>query len=30
MIKSEMENAWKLEVPLEVDMGVGKDWLEAH
>ncbi len=30
MIKSEMENAWQLEVPLEVDMGVGKDWLEAH
>ncbi len=30
MIKSEMENAYKLEVPLDVEMGVGKDWLEAH
>ncbi|NHN27451.1 DNA polymerase I [Flavobacterium jejuense] len=30
MIKSEMENAFKLEVPLTVDLGLGKDWLEAH
>jgi len=30
MIKHEMENAFKLEVPLEVDLGSGKDWLEAH
>ena len=30
MIKYEMENAFKLDVPLEVDMGIGKDWLEAH
>ncbi|WP_298155880.1 DNA polymerase I [Flavobacterium sp.] len=30
MIKFEMENAFKLEVPLEVDLGMGKDWLEAH
>lgn len=30
IIKSEMENAYKLGVPLDVDMGVGKDWLEAH
>ena len=30
MIKSEMENAYKLEVPLDVDLGIGKDWLEAH
>ena len=30
MIKSEMENAFKLEVPLEVEIGVGKNWLEAH
>ncbi len=30
IIKSEMENAYKLEVPLDVEMGVGKDWLEAH
>lgn len=30
MIKYEMENAFKLDVPLEVDMGMGKDWLEAH
>ena len=30
MIKHEMENAFKLEVPLEVEMGMGKNWLEAH
>lgn len=30
MIKSEMENAYKLQVPLEVDLGVGENWLEAH
>ena len=30
MIKSEMENAYKLEVPLDVDLGIGENWLEAH
>lgn len=30
MIKNEMENAFKMAVPLEVEMGLGKDWLEAH
>jgi DNA polymerase-1 len=30
MIKYEMEHAFKLNVPLDVDLGVGKDWLEAH
>lgn len=30
MIKYEMENAFKLDVPLEVDMGTGRNWLEAH
>uniref|UniRef100_UPI0030EF9854 DNA polymerase I n=1 Tax=uncultured Flavobacterium sp. TaxID=165435 RepID=UPI0030EF9854 len=30
MIKSEMENAFKMDVPLIVDLGMGKDWLEAH
>ena len=30
MIKHEMENAFKLSVPLEVELGLGKDWLEAH
>ncbi len=30
MIKYEMENAFKLTVPLEVELGTGKDWLEAH
>ncbi|WP_414000051.1 DNA polymerase I [Flavobacterium sp. W1B] len=30
MIKQEMENAFVLEVPLEVELGIGKDWLEAH
>jgi len=30
MIKSEMENAFKLEVPLDVELGIGQNWLEAH
>jgi DNA polymerase-1 len=30
MIKHEMENAIKLAVPLDVEIGMGKDWLEAH
>ncbi len=30
MIKSEMENAYTLAVPLDVDMGLGDNWLEAH
>ena len=30
MIKFEMENAFKLEVPLVVDLGMGANWLEAH
>jgi DNA polymerase I len=30
IIKHEMEHAFKLEVPLEVEMGIGKNWLEAH
>jgi DNA polymerase-1 len=30
MIKQEMESAFVLDVPLEVDMGEGKNWLEAH
>ncbi|WP_016988561.1 DNA polymerase I [Flavobacterium sp. ACAM 123] len=30
MIKQEMENAFKLDVPLTVELGMGKDWLEAH
>ena len=30
LIKSEMENAYKLDVPLDVDLGVGNNWLEAH
>uniref|UniRef100_UPI00404A9F44 DNA polymerase I n=1 Tax=Flavobacterium sp. TaxID=239 RepID=UPI00404A9F44 len=30
MIKEEMENAFKLDVPLIVDLGLGKNWLEAH
>ncbi len=30
LVKTEMENAYKLEVPLDVDMDVGDNWLEAH
>lgn len=30
LVKHEMENAITLDVPLKVDMGVGKNWLEAH
>ena len=30
MIKQEMEHAFKLDVPLEVEIGIGRDWLEAH
>jgi DNA polymerase I len=28
MIKKEMEGAWKLRVPLRVDIGMGKNWAE--
>jgi len=30
LIKSEMENAYKMAVPLDVELGEGNDWLEAH
>ena len=30
MVKSEMENAYKMAVPLDVELGVGRNWLEAH
>lgn len=30
LIRQEMEGAWKLRVPLKVDIGVGKNWAEAH
>ena len=30
IIVDNMENAYKLEVPLTVDIGVGENWLEAH
>ena len=30
MVKTEMENAFKLDVPLVVDIGIGSNWLEAH
>ncbi len=30
MIKHEMENAFIMDVPLEVELGMGKNWLEAH
>ena len=30
IIKLEMENAFKLLVPLDVEIGEGNNWLEAH
>jgi len=30
IIKHEMENAFKMDVPLDVEIGIGKNWLEAH
>ncbi|MCL4124436.1 UNVERIFIED_CONTAM: hypothetical protein GTU68_066821 [Idotea baltica] len=30
IIKQEMENAYKLTVPLDVEIGLGEDWLVAH
>ena len=30
IVKEKMEQAIKLDVPLVIDMGVGKNWLEAH
>jgi len=30
LVKTEMESAYTLSVPLDVEVGVGNDWLEAH
>ena len=30
LIKSEMENAYTIAVPLDVEVGLGDNWLEAH
>ncbi|MEH6537100.1 MAG: DNA polymerase I [Psychroserpens sp.] len=30
LIKTEMENAYILDVPLDVEMDIGDNWLEAH
>ena len=30
LIKTEMENAYTLDVPLDVEMDIGDNWLEAH
>jgi DNA polymerase-1 len=30
IIKFEMENAFKMSVPLDVEMDIGSNWLEAH
>ena len=30
LVKTEMESAYKLEVPLDVDLDIGDNWLEAH
>jgi len=30
VVKNSMENAVTLDIPLKVDIGIGKNWLEAH
>ena len=30
VVKSEMEGAWELKVPVIAEMGTGKNWAEAH
>lgn len=30
MVKERMESAYALDVPLVVDISLGKNWLEAH
>jgi DNA polymerase-1 len=30
LVKKEMEGAIKLDIPIKVDVGIGKNWLEAH
>jgi DNA polymerase I len=30
LVETEMRQALPLSVPVEVDLGIGKNWLEAH
>ena len=30
LIRTEMENALLLDIPIKVDIGTGSNWLEAH
>ena len=30
LIQEEMQNAYKMSVPLDVEVGTGQNWLEAH
>jgi DNA polymerase-1 len=30
LVRSEMQNALKLSVPIDVEIGSGSNWLEAH
>jgi DNA polymerase-1 len=30
LVKNKMEHAFKLDIPLKVDVGIGANWLEAH
>jgi DNA polymerase-1 len=30
LIQEEMQNAYQMSVPLDVEVGMGQNWLEAH
>ena len=30
LVKHEMENAYRMTVPLDVELDLGENWLEAH
>ena len=30
IVKTKMENAYQMNIPLKVESGFGEDWLQAH